>query len=758
MLGRLFLQVVNMSFTASMIILAVMAVRLAFRKMPKIFSYCLWAVVLFRLLCPVSFSAPVSLLGTLGVETTESGMVSFLPEGLEGGVVPGDARNGTISKVGEQQKEPVENAARPDPVEISEGAGEKENLTGVFALWGILDKAMAFLWPERFPALMQLILFLWLAGMGAMFLYGFRSLERLKKALRFAEEETVGEKAHVYRTSEISMPFVMGILRPRIYLPAGLEDEEKSYILIHERIHIRRGDPVYRILAFGALCVHWFNPLVWAAFFLSERDMEMSCDEAVIRKLGDQIKTGYSNSLLSLAVGYDKFHGISPAFAEGDTGSRIRNVLHYRKPAVVLAGTAAALSLLAAVFLMGNPANADILRETGELTPVGDGESGSGSFLYGVITEVESAEGAVSFWLETTAGSRRVVLTEDASVEGYYEFDMSQGLKKGDLVRLTLSDSGSLVEVMGRGYDMEYQEAGDLVRITVPIGLARDAGAGDLLEIRYKYASGAIPGKEAEGQSDGATSGKESGELPETDGKEAEELSAGETSGKEAGELLASVPVLEVDARHHAIWIELPAETAESFLEAAGFGLSCTVVKSEEKGDSGKEVRPEIGGGLPESGSAAQMSVAPGADPTAQASGAPGAVPASQSSVAPESDIPVLTAEDLESGNIADEEYRVCVGSISYPEEYVEVRGTQDWPDAEELPRLSFSTVCTYWVEEADGAGYVERDLQDFSIAVEKALTERAAKEELTDSGVSLSLVLEDGMIVEAFFNNIRDD
>ena len=144
----------------------------------------------------------------------------------------------------------------------------------------------------------------------------------------------VYEKDNIYLAEHLDTPFVMGIIRPKIYLPASLTGDEKKYILLHEKMHIRRLDHVIKVVSFFVLCLHWFNPLVWIAFFVSGGDMEMSCDEAVIKELGRGIKKEYSSSLLTLATGR-RIIGVTPlAFGEGDTKGRIKNILNYKKPAL----------------------------------------------------------------------------------------------------------------------------------------------------------------------------------------------------------------------------------------------------------------------------------------------------------------------------------------------------------------------------------------------------------------------------------------
>lgn len=319
---RMFLQILNMSMTAAIIIPAVLLVRLCLRRVPKIFSYSLWAVVLFRLLCPFSLSTGFSLLGMLKMPGTQQGSMEYIPR------------------------------------EISY-MEEPQIVTPVPAVNEALGNSLPAAAPEFSANPMQIYVALgtvvWIIGMSVLLAYGVITLVRLKVRLKGARHE----KDNVYVTDQVMMPFVLGIFAPKIYLPSFLKGQEKEYILLHEQIHIKRHDPLIRILGFLALCLHWFNPLVWLAFSISGKDMEMSCDEAVLRKSGSQVKKEYSSSLLTFAAGGHFPNGIPLAFGEGEPGSRIRNVLRYKKPMAAAVGIGAVICGAAAVFLLSNPKETD---------------------------------------------------------------------------------------------------------------------------------------------------------------------------------------------------------------------------------------------------------------------------------------------------------------------------------------------------------------------------------------------------------------
>ena len=334
-MSHLFLRVLHMSLTAGFVILAVMAVRCCLWKAPRIYSYALWSVVLFRLLCPVSFESGFSLIpeGAVSLRqqmvSLESG--SFDGRGGESGAFPGMA--------GEMEEAGGENGvgAYPEAGMDQDGDGKQQTDSGHMG--------------GGLPAWLRSASFIWAAGAAAMAIFNGVSLYRLKKRLRSARME----QENIYRSDEIDTPFVMGIRKPSIYLPSGLSAEERSYILLHEQIHIRRHDPFIKAAACAALCIHWFNPLVWAAFYQSVQDMEMSCDEAVVLKLGNGVKKEYSTSLLRFAAGCEGSGRLPAAFGEGDTKKRIKHVLDYKKPAFWMAGGAVAVVILALAGLASDP-------------------------------------------------------------------------------------------------------------------------------------------------------------------------------------------------------------------------------------------------------------------------------------------------------------------------------------------------------------------------------------------------------------------
>ena len=334
----LFSQVLNMSLTASVMIVLVILARLALKRAPKIYSYALWSVVLFRLLCPVSLPSPVSLLGALDAPVAEhesriTTVVYFQPE------APFQTVGGT------EQEAPMLPTEKSSIGAISEA----ETVFHHTVSW------------------MEVLSMIWLAGAAGLYAFGIGNYLRFCRKLRYAWKV----KGNVYLLDHIDTPFAAGILRPRIYLPSDLPREQAAYIIAHERCHIRRLDLLTRGLSFAALCLHWFNPLVWLAFVLSGRDMEMSCDEAVIRQLGPDIRRAYSQSLLNLSAGGRLFHGAPLTFGEGNTGSRIRNLARWRKPTIGVSVVCLALSLaiLAACGLNPSVSNTEATQTSTTSSP-----------------------------------------------------------------------------------------------------------------------------------------------------------------------------------------------------------------------------------------------------------------------------------------------------------------------------------------------------------------------------------------------------
>ena len=283
-------ELLRINMVTSIVILIILCARLILKRAPKVFSYALWAIVLIRLLIPVSIQSPISVVPNTPA-ATGAVINSALPE------IEFETLRDREQNYYESQN------TSPEDVQV---------------------------YVSRTVEPMVYLSLTWLVGVAVMVLYSGISYLKIKKKVRIA----VPLRENIWIADDIKSPFVIGFIKPKIYLPNNLGEQEQEYIILHEHHHIRRFDHVIKALAFLALTIHWFNPLVWIAFVLACKDMEMSCDEAVIRKLGSDVRADYSASLLTLATGHRIIAGTPLAFGEGDTKGRIKNLAKWKKPAI----------------------------------------------------------------------------------------------------------------------------------------------------------------------------------------------------------------------------------------------------------------------------------------------------------------------------------------------------------------------------------------------------------------------------------------
>ena len=307
-----FTDILNLSISASWLVLAVLIVRLVLKQAPKALHCALWALVAIRLLCPVSIESELSLLPTREVIphdylVMESGHVEF-------------DQSASLDLI----TNPVYDA--PLSIEIEPSVDRIQH-------WDMLGTV------------------LWLAGMGAMGIYAAYSYLSLRLRVRMAA--WVGGR--VWECDELDSPFILGLLRPRIYLPSGLDEATKHNVLAHENAHLKRMDHLWKPLGFLLLSIHWFNPLMWLAYTLLCRDIELACDERVIRKLDKSAVRAYSESLVRCAVTRRSLALCPLAFGEVGVKGRIRAMTRYKKPGLVLTAIAIAASILLAACFLTDP-------------------------------------------------------------------------------------------------------------------------------------------------------------------------------------------------------------------------------------------------------------------------------------------------------------------------------------------------------------------------------------------------------------------
>lgn len=312
----------------TLVILAVLLVRLLLRRLPKKYSYLLWSVVGIRMLLKLQLPLRFGLLSLWYYVTQRLGGYRLLtdPKRLT------NMQKITDPQAGAQNLQPAGQLITGQTVT---GAARGLSQAGAKAGSG---------WDH----LLQICMLIWIAGMIVLLLYGILSYFKCRRMTA----QAVHMEGNIWECDHLTTPFVLGIVRPRIYIPFHLSAEEKPYILAHETYHIRRGDPIVRLLAFVLLTFYWINPFVWIAYFLMIRDMEMSCDEAVLLQLGTQIRKAYSNSLLTFATGRKQVTFSPLAFGESDTSGRIKNILDFKKPKVWGSFFAILAVILAAVFCL----------------------------------------------------------------------------------------------------------------------------------------------------------------------------------------------------------------------------------------------------------------------------------------------------------------------------------------------------------------------------------------------------------------------
>lgn len=310
-MAEVFQKLLNMSIAAGWLILAVVVLRFVLKKAPKRFVLLLWAVVGLRLALLWSIESALSLIPSAA--TLPEGIMMERTPSLDTGI---PALNNAINP-GFAAAFAPEPAASANPLQV----------------------------------LLPIASLIWLAGAAAMLIWALASWLRLRSRMRTA----VRLEGNVYESEMAVGPFVLGLFRPRIYLPFGLGEAERGHVLAHEREHIRRGDQVVKLLGFLLLCLHWFNPLVWLAYALLCRDIELACDERVVRNMGSGERADYSQTLLELSRP-KRFVSVCPlAFGEVSVKGRVKSVLSYKKPAFWLVVLAIVVCIGAAVCFLTDP-------------------------------------------------------------------------------------------------------------------------------------------------------------------------------------------------------------------------------------------------------------------------------------------------------------------------------------------------------------------------------------------------------------------
>lgn len=328
----------------SIVILAALVLRGFMSRLPKVYSYTLWLVVFLRLLCPWNIESPVSLIPSeehleafLGWDNDVNSvqykspdaalqMPSALQSYWQGTAPPQTAllTNPGIISPENNQADTADNMEDAPSLQMPSAEQDSVDLLpGILS--GILSNTLTN-FSSKLHALQKILFGIWVAGVLTLWLFNFSSLHRIQRNLKSA----VLLEENVWTSNMIRTPFVLGWLKPRIYLPCSLQGKEREYVLCHEKTHIRRKDYLIKNFAFLLTTLYWYHPFVWLAFYFLGQDMEMSCDEVVIKQLGSDIKKQYSQSLLNFAAGSQMSSATPLAFGENGVKQRVKNVLAYK--------------------------------------------------------------------------------------------------------------------------------------------------------------------------------------------------------------------------------------------------------------------------------------------------------------------------------------------------------------------------------------------------------------------------------------------
>ena len=321
-MSELFLEIVNRSIAASWIVIAVLVLRLCLKKTPKWVNVLLWGIVAVRLIFPFSIESALSLIPS--AETVSPSIMMETAPSVQTGV---PALDQVINPVIDHSLSPAPGASA-NPLQI----------------W------------------IPVLTVIWLLGVAALFLYSAVSYRRLRRRVC----EAVILRDNIYQSENVCSPFVLGIIRPKIYLPYHMDKREMDHVIAHEQTHIRRRDHWWKPLGFLLLTVHWFNPLLWLSYILLCRDIELACDERVIREMGNEQRADYTHALVSCSVSRRSIAACPLAFGEVGVKTRVKSVMNYKKPAFWIILASALICAAAAVCFLTNPKTELILPSGGD--------------------------------------------------------------------------------------------------------------------------------------------------------------------------------------------------------------------------------------------------------------------------------------------------------------------------------------------------------------------------------------------------------
>ena len=359
-MNELFLKIINMSISASWLVLAVLILRFVLKKAPKWINVLLWGIVAIRLICPFSFESTLSLIPSaetiplnIGMDTTPT---------INSGI---SAINNAVNPIISQSNTPM--------------AGSSVNLLQITI--GIYE-------------------YIWIFGMIALALYTAISYWRLRRKV----DTAVRYKDNIFQSENVSFPFVLGIIKPRIYLPFKMNGQYLEYVVAHEQAHICRKDHWWKPLGFLLLMIHWFNPLMWLAYVLLCRDIELACDEKVIKELGNEQRGDYTQALVACSVNRRMIAACPLAFGEVSVKERVKSVMNYKKPAFWVIIISVIVCVGVAVCFLTNPKQDSYTLRI--VVPAGSQEK----FVY-TDEEVSTIRNSIKIWSGDGLGDTEVLLS-----------------------------------------------------------------------------------------------------------------------------------------------------------------------------------------------------------------------------------------------------------------------------------------------------------------------------------------------------------
>ena len=359
-MNELFLKIINMSISASWLVLAVLILRFVLKKAPKWINVLLWGIVAIRLICPFSFESPLSLIPSAETIPLNIGMDSTPT--INSGI---SAINNAVNPIISQSNTPMAGASI-NPLQITIGIYE----------------------------------YIWIFGMIALALYTAISYWRLHRKV----DTAVRYKDNIFQSENVSSPFVFGIIKPRIYLPFKMNGQDLEHVVAHEHAHIRRKDHWWKPLGFLLLMIHWFNPLMWLAYVLLCRDIELACDEKVIKELGNEQRGDYTQALVACSVNRRMIAACPLTFGEVGVKERVKSVMNYKKPALWVIIIAVIVCVGVAVCFLTNPKQDSYTLRI--VVPAGSQEE----FVY-TDEEVSAIRNSIKIWSGDGLGDTEVILS-----------------------------------------------------------------------------------------------------------------------------------------------------------------------------------------------------------------------------------------------------------------------------------------------------------------------------------------------------------